>query len=151
MAGYKFIEGLTVADIAFEATGRNLNELFENSALALFEVNVDIRSVKPLMEVEVKAVGDNLENLLFNFLDELIFVKDRDGMVFCGCKAEVNANAASAASAGGGDFKVTAMLKGDKINYRTQKLRVDAKAVTMHMFEVKKEGNIYKARVVVDI
>ena len=42
---YKFIEGLTTADVAFEARGKNLNELFESAALAMFDIMADPKKV----------------------------------------------------------------------------------------------------------
>ena len=36
---YKFLEDVAIADIAFEAYGKSLNELFENAALASFELS----------------------------------------------------------------------------------------------------------------
>lgn len=143
MKGYKFIEGLTVADTAFEAQGKNLDELFRNAALALFEVNVDIKTVKKKSKKSFKIKSENLEELMFKFLDELIFLKDKFYMVFSDCKARVK-NIKN-------EYIVDAEIYGDKIDPEKQKLRVDAKAVTMHMFEVKKYGNIYKARVIIDI
>jgi len=142
MQGYKFIEGLTVADVAFEAYGKTLDELFENCALAVFDVNVDLKTVKAKKTVKIKVKGKDLENLLFNFIDELIFVKDKDFMVFNEFKAKVKANE---------EFSAECAMKGDTINHEKQELRVDVKAVTMHHFSVKKEKGIYKAVVVLDI
>ena len=47
--------------------------------------------------------------------------------------------------------KLIAILEGDTINPEKQQLENDIKAVTMHMFKVKKEKNNWKATVVVDI
>ena len=142
MKGYKFIEGLTVADVAFEACGKTLDELFENCALAVFDVNVDSKTVKPIKEIKIKVNGNSLEILLFSFIDELIFVKDKDFMVFSKFKANVKADE---------EFSAECAMKGDTINHEKQDLRVDVKAVTMHKFSVKKEKGVYKAVVVLDI
>ena len=48
-------------------------------------------------------------------------------------------------------YELKAVLEGDTINPEKQKLENDIKAVTMHMFEVKKINSGYKATVVVDI
>ena len=47
--------------------------------------------------------------------------------------------------------KLKAILEGDRINPEVQHLENDIKAITMHMFEVKKEKDNWKATVVVDI
>ncbi len=141
--GYRFLEGLTLADVAFEATGKTLDELFKNAALALFDINVDIKSVKKKSKKSIKLSAENIEQLMFKFLDELIFLKDKFSVVFSDCKVKVKEQK--------NNYSLEATLYGDKIDPEKQKLGVDAKAVTMHMFEVKKDGNIYKARIIIDI
>jgi SHS2 domain-containing protein len=42
-------------------------------------------------------------------------------------------------------------MEGEAINRERHRLRNDAKAVTMHMFGVKREGGLWKATVVLDI
>ena len=45
MKKYKFLEDVAIADIAYEAYGKNLNEVFENSAHAIFDLSADVRTV----------------------------------------------------------------------------------------------------------
>ena len=49
---YKFLEH--TADIMFEAYGKTLNELFENSALAIFESTANIKTVKAKIKKEIR-------------------------------------------------------------------------------------------------
>lgn len=139
---HKFIEGLTRADVAFEAKGKTLKELFESSANALFEIMADPRKVKKKIKKEFKIEKNNLEELLYSFLDEVIFLKDSKSLVFNSCKVKIK---------GGKKLDLKAALFGDKINYKKQELRVDPKAVTMHKFKVEKRNNNYVARVIIDI
>lgn len=140
---YKFIEGLTTADVAFEAEGKTLNELFESAAMALFDIMANPKKVKKNIIKKFSLEGSNLEDLMFKFLDEIIFFKDADALVFSSCKVEAGEKE--------GKFMLTATLNGDRIDYKTQELKVDPKAVTMHKFEAKKSKEGYSARVVVDI
>ncbi len=139
---YKFIEGLTTADVAFEAKGRTLSELFESAAMALFDIMANPKKVKKKIIKKFGLEEKNLEDLMFKFLDEIIFFKDSDALVFNSSKVDVKQNK---------NLKLTAALYGDKIDYKKQELKVDPKAVTMHKFEVKKEKGNYFARVIVDI
>lgn len=139
---YKFIEGLTTADVAFDAKGKNLNELFESAAMALFDIMANPKKVEKKIIKKFSLEENSLENLMFKFLDEIIFFKDSDSLVFNSSKVEVKQNK---------NLKLTATLYGDRIDYKKQELKVDPKAVTMHKFEVKKEKENYVARVVVDI
>ena len=142
MKGYMFLEKVTRADVAFEAVGKTPSELFGHAALALFEIQVDIMTVKKEVKRRVVIEADSLEDLLFDFLDELIFLKDKDAVVFCACEVRV---------AESSRWSLRAEVWGDSIDHEQQKLRVDAKAVTMHQFSVRKEGGLYKAVVVIDI
>jgi SHS2 domain-containing protein len=47
MPNYKFLEGIVTADLAFEATGKDLNDLFTNAALAVLESQVKLETVEP--------------------------------------------------------------------------------------------------------
>jgi len=46
---------------------------------------------------------------------------------------------------------LTASASGENIDEKKHNLRTDIKAVTYHMFEVKKTGDTWNARVVLDI
>ena len=137
---FKFLEGYTTADVAFEAKGKNLNEVFESAAMAMFDIMVDPKKVNKKIKKSFNIEKDKLEDLMYSFLDEIIFLKDSETLVFNSCKVNINKN-----------FKLKATLYGDKIDYKKQDLRVDPKAVTMHKFKVKKEKQGYVARVIVDI
>jgi len=139
---YKFLENVAIADIAYEAYGKNLNELFENSALAIFELSANLETVDAKKKLEVNLKNEKIDNLLYDFLSEILFLKDSKYMVFKNVKVSIKGNK---------KFQLKAVLEGDTINPQKQQLENDIKAVTMHMFEIKKEKDGYKATVVVDI
>ena len=142
MQKYKFLEDVAIADIAYESYGNDLNELFENSALAIFELSAEIETIDPKQKIEFELGNEKLDNLLYDFLSEILFLKDSKYMVFK--KVEVSIKE-------GNPNKLKAILHGDTINSEKQHLENDIKAVTMHMFELKKVNNGYKARIVLDI
>jgi len=137
---YKFLEDVTYADVAFEARGKTLSELFRESALALFESMANTKTVKPAIKKEITLNADTIERLLFEFLEEIVVIKDTDVMVFQDLEVAVDDAKKS----------VHATIRGDKINHTTQELHQDVKAVTMHYFKVQKQKE-WIARVVLDI
>jgi len=139
---FKYLEDVAIADIAFEAYGKNLNELFENCGLAVSECMVNIKTIKPKIKKEIKLESDKLDNLLYDFLSELVFIKDTEGLLFSKYSISVKESK---------KFQMKAICSGDKIDRKNQELRNDVKAITMHMFEIKKTGAKYTSRVVVDI
>ena len=81
--------------------------------------------------------------LLFNFLQELVYLKDADEMVFSKFAIKVKQTKAA--------YSVHAVCHGEKISLKKHTLNVDAKAITLHQFEVKKTKTGWIARVIVDI
>ena len=134
---------VAIGDVAFEATGDNLNEVFEACADASFDVMVDVNTVKDKEVKEVSLVSDNVEDLLFEFLEEIILIKDRDYFIFNCCEVVINEEKDKVG--------LNAKFFGEAINTEKQDLKVDIKAVTLHMFSLKKKPQGYVATVVLDI
>ena len=145
MPKYKFPEDVAIADIAYEAYEKDLNELFENAAMAIFEPTADLKTVEAKKKFDVNIENEKLDNLLYDFLSEILFLKDSKYVVFKKVNVHVDEDKKNK------KWKLKSVLEGDTINPEKQHLENDIKAVTMHMFEVKKEKNNWKATVVVDI
>jgi SHS2 domain-containing protein len=139
---YKYLEDIATADIAFEAKGSNVNEVFEACGEAVIDSMVEVESVdcKKNFEFEVKA--KDLEKLLYDFLEEIVYLKDAEAVIFKECKINVFEN---------NGFEAKVLLKGEEIDIKKHKLKVDVKAVTLHKFSLKKEGEGYIARVILDV
>ena len=136
---FKYLEKVAIADIAFEAYGKTLNEVFENSAYAFFDITCNPKTIKQKIKKEIKLKDKDEKTLLYNFLSELIFLKDSKQLIFNKIKVAIKNN------------KLKATLYGDKIDYEKQELRNDIKAITFHLFNLEKTKKGYKATVVVDI
>ncbi|MBS7635588.1 archease [Candidatus Bathyarchaeota archaeon] len=67
---FEFLEHMADAYIA--AYGRDLNEAFENAALAMFETMTSSSDVKHVIEEEVEVEGEDEQSLLYNWLEELL-------------------------------------------------------------------------------
>lgn len=140
MKKFKFLEDIATADVAFEAYGKKLEELFENAALALFEVMVETKSVISHQSLVVSCQNDTVEGLLLDFLDELVFLKDSQNLVLNDFKVGIS-----------GKYKLKAKVFGEEIDPKKHNLKVDVKAVTMHRFEVIRGKEGWRAQVVLDI
>jgi SHS2 domain-containing protein len=138
---YRFLPDVALADIAFEATSDSLDGLFEECARALTEVMVDPRSLSPRLAREVRISSEDVDRLLYDFLTELIVLKDTDSLLFKTFKASVDSKAKT----------LHCSMRGEPIDRVRHKLRNDAKAVTMHLFGVTRPGKLWKATVVLDI
>ncbi len=139
---YRYLEELSSADAAFEATGRTLEELFSDAAIATFEVMADTNTVKQLLTREIELENESVDGLLIDWLSELVFLKDTETILFSVFDVNIRKNDA---------YILKATAKGEKIDREKHSLRSDVKAVTYHMFEVTKRGDNWTARVVLDI
>ncbi len=138
MKKFKYLEDVAIADIAFEAYGKTLNEVFENSAYSFFDITCNPKTIKPKIKKEIKLENKNEKDLLYNFLSELVFLKDKQ-LIFSKIKVNIK------------NGRLKAILYGDKIDPEKQELRNDIKAITFHLFNLEKTKIGYKTTVVVDI
>lgn len=69
------------SDVYIKARGVDIVELFENSGLALFDTIVNTKTVSGVLEREVEADGFDLENLLYRWLEALLFLYYSENIV----------------------------------------------------------------------
>lgn len=136
---YKFLEH--TADALFQAEGGNFEELIVNSAEAMLSVIYELEHVEGAKAVKVEASGDSKEELLHNFLEEVLLAVEEKDMVFG--KIEI-------LQLDEAKNLVEAKLSGEKIDAGKHGLKVEVKAVTWHSFFVKKEGNKWISQVLLD-
>lgn len=140
---YYFRDDIATADLAFEVSAFSLSELFEQAGLALEEAMVELNDLKSVITHSFSFKASSLEKLLFQFLEELIYLKDVDGLLFCRFNFTISDKKM---------FFLRGIGKGDKLNPKKHRLNMDVKAVTYHLFEVtKKENGTFFARVILDI
>ena len=140
---YHVRDDIALADLAFEAEGDSIEELFRGATHALLETLADPSTVAATWERRIEKVGEDPSNLLFEWLSDIVYWKDAAGVVFHGAELYV--------VHGGANWGVVAVLRGTPVDRTVQTLRNDVKAVTKHLYEVKQEGSHWHARVVVDV
>ncbi|MDL5502078.1 MAG: archease, partial [Candidatus Methanoperedens sp.] len=73
---YEFLEH--IADAKFRAFGLTLEEAFENSGLALFNVMIDTSSLKAREERNIELTSPDIKMLLVDWLSELLYLFEVD-------------------------------------------------------------------------
>ncbi len=138
MTKYKFLPH--TADIKFQAFGKTIEECFENAFLSLKEVMIDNTKIEKLIKKKINIKGKDLENLLYNFLEEFLFLLDAEQFVPSKIiNMEINMN----------NYELQAEVEGD--NSSDYKISNPVKAITYNDMFVKKEKNKYVCQVVVDV
>jgi protein archease len=141
---YMYLEEIGTADIAFEATGRDLPELFRDAADATTNVMIDnIDAIQPLETRHIKLSNGELDMLLFDFLQEMIFLKDAERLLLRIREVRIHEKDET--------YFLKATAEGESLNAERHHQRADVKAVTLHNFSVEQIDRGWKARVLLDI
>lgn len=141
---YRYREDIATADIAFEAWGNTLEEMFVAAADATMNVMVDdLDSIADRKRQMIEVSSDEIDMLLFEMLQELIFFKDADTLLL-----RIPAVAIEKKS---DHLILTGEAYGEKIDPSKHELIVDVKAVTLHRFAVTQIEEGWIASVILDI
>jgi SHS2 domain-containing protein len=141
MGEYRFLEDVAIADAAFEAEAESIEDLFQTCAQAAFEVMADTKTIEHKNKEDVELMGENLEELLFDWLAELIYLKDSKSMLFGKFEVKI---------AQKDGYRLNASIWGEPADQKKHQVRVDVKAVTYHLLEVKKTNDKWIAKVILD-
>ncbi len=140
---YIFLGEIATADVAFEATGESLEEAFASAAEATLNVMIEEpERIERSETVDVELENDDLEMLLFDFLNELVYYKDSRKLLLRVDELKIE---------DGGRFRLRARLSGETLDPLKHPLGADVKAVTLHRFSLLRSGEGWKATAVLDI
>jgi SHS2 domain-containing protein len=144
---YHYLEEVGTADIAFDATGCDLPELFAAAADATTNVMIDnLEAIESRETRQIELSNDNIEMLLFDFLQELIYLKDAKRLLLRARETQIDFK--------GHECFLKTKLAGEQLDDRRHQQRADVKAVTLHGFSVRKRKppeTGWNARVLLDI
>lgn len=127
------------ADAGIIAYGDNLKQLFANAARGLFSLIINLESISDSVKRKVRVTALNREGLLFEWLNELIYLFDRYNIVFN--KFEIIRIS---------DTELQAIVYGEKVNSSRHSIKQGVKAATYHMLKIE-DNNGFKAQVLFDI
>ena len=125
-SGFRFLEHTTDAEI--EVYGRNLDESFENAGLATEETMVGLSSISSKEERTIKVSGEDLESLLYSWLEALISLQDTDSMLFSKFSCKVSKVARG--------FVLTSIVLGEKFDPKRHEQKTAIKAPTYHGMKI---------------
>jgi len=140
MRKFKFLD-ITTADIAFEAYGKTLNELFANAALAMFEVMVNTKQIKSKIKKNVELKSMDLKGLLFSWLNELLIFYGSENLAFSIFKVKIDKK----------NFSLKAECSGEKIDHKKHDVKTEVKACTYYKMKIEKIKDKWKTQVILDI
>lgn len=128
------------ADIGLVVYGDDLKALFENAGEGFFHIITDLRKVKRRIERPITLRGESLDRLIVDWLNELLYLHDVEGLLFKGFKVK---------SVGEDGLKAT--VKGEPFQEGVHVIKTGVKAVTYHQIEVRQENGHWRAQIVIDL
>lgn len=140
MNALKYILIDHTADVGIEAFGATLPELFSNAAFAMFDIMADLERVENKVECSLEITGIDREQLLVNWLGELLYLHDVKNYLF---KNFLIANVT--------DTRLSAIVHGEAFVENKHIIKTEIKAVTYHGLSIVQEGQQWKARVIFDL
>ena len=127
------------ADVGIVAYGADISQAFVNAARALFSLITELDDVEEVLYRDTELTASDEESLLVEWLNELIYLFDAEGIIFKRFDiTKLNPT------------RLKARSYGEKVDSSRHKLKTGVKAATYHMLKVDKDNGC-KVQVLFDI
>lgn len=136
MKKYELVEH--TSDIGLVAYGKTLAEAFANAASGMFSIIAEVDTVNEAESRRVEITADDVEGLLFEWLNYLLYLFDVETLLFR--RFEIDEFE---------DKSLIAVCRGEKYDPSRHRLKTGVKSATYHMLEVDREKN--RVRVIFDV
>lgn len=142
MEKFKFLEH--TADTFIESYGKNLEEAFENSAKGLMKLMIEnIEETGSEISKKIEVQGNDLQELLFEFLTQFLIYHDAENLVFSKVNVKkINKN---------DKYSLVAEISGEEFDPEKHEGGVAVKAITYHEMQIDKKPEKVTVKVLVDI
>jgi SHS2 domain-containing protein len=127
-------------DLGVELFGRTAEELFVLAGEAFTDILTDPDAVRPSGEVAITVEGEDLEQLLVEWLTELIYRFDAQGWLFRRYRVRSL-----------DDHRLSGAAEGEPYDPDRHTIKTTVKGATYHQMEVTRTGDGWKARVILDL
>lgn len=131
------------SDIYVQAYGKSLEEAFENAALGLTEIITDTSKIRPEQTVEEIAEAEDVQMLLYKWLEAILIRLDAEQMVFSSFKVKIERKEEK--------YVLKAVLKGERFKPGQHASRTHVKAITFHDMEIEESLGRARVKVLLDI
>lgn len=141
---YAYADDIAIADLAFRAWGQTVEDTFLAAAEATVHAMVeDLATIAPREQRTIEVHEAQLDLLLLQFLQELLFYKDAQRLLL-----RVHAVQITAQDQG---FTLQARAAGEALDPAKHALGADVKGVTLHRLQVVQTPNGWEATVILDV
>jgi SHS2 domain-containing protein len=127
------------ADIGIRGFGSSREEAFENAAIALYSVMVDVARISPTEKRSLSVSARDHELLLVEWLNALLSISDIERIIFKKFEVKIEGT------------ELTGTAWGESLDRVRHEPKVEVKGATYHMLSVMKQDDRYIAQCVVDV
>ncbi|TLX70382.1 MAG: archease [Thaumarchaeota archaeon] len=128
---YRDLEHMT--DAFIEVTGNTLEEAFENAGISVVDTMIDINLVEEKRHKKIEIIAKDLNNLLYNWLEEIIILTITEGFAARRFSVTLTKN---------GEYNLVANIDGEEIDFKKHHFKLEIKSPTFHLMEIKQEKPI---------
>jgi SHS2 domain-containing protein len=139
------------ADIAVRLFGRSLASLFEAAAAGFTEALTDGSSVQRAEERQLELAAPDLEQLLVDWLEELLFLFETDEFLVREADVTITDSTTRGTKSTNNDCVILGTLHGETRDPSRHPLKLLIKAVTYHGLHITPVQDGYEATVIFDI
>ena len=139
---FRFLEH--TADVGIEAEEKNLEKVFSEIALGMFEVMTNTKNVEKKIKKEISIESEDLQALLYDFLEKFLILHDTENLMFS--KFDVKEIKKEKEK-----WSLECEAWGEEFDPKKHEDRTLVKAVTYHEMKIEKTSKGWKAKVIVDI
>jgi SHS2 domain-containing protein len=140
--GHRFLEHTT--DAYIEAWGPNLERAFAQAAEGFYETMLNLDAIQPVVENSVQVDGHDKEELLYNWLEQLLLEFDIKEMVYASYDLSIAFNEPTL-------FKLRARMRGEKYDREKHGAKTEVKGVTYHLMTIQESAKEARVRFILDL
>lgn len=138
---FKFVEH--TADMGVEIEATSFEELLSEALMALTDTLTEVERVELELELPVDLVAPSREDLLVEWLTELVYLFETESVLLRQTDLEVERE--------GGGWRLRGTLRGEHYDPERHGIKRLIKAVTYHQLTVRSSRSGWSAHVILDI
>lgn len=139
------------ADLGILVVGDDLNHLFANAANALSDIITDNPQVRDVETKEIIVTGIDLEQLMINWLQEVIYYYEVYSFLFKEFDVHEITTSKHEKTSPSTSLTIKAIGSGEIFDYERHTILTEVKAATYHQIEVKENNGKWQARIIFDL
>ncbi|KFM20818.1 Protein archease [Marine Group I thaumarchaeote SCGC AAA799-D07] len=128
---YKYLEHST--DAFIEVKAKNLEEAFSVAGKSVVETIIDLKNIQEVEKKSIKVKGRNIQNLLYNWLEEIVTITITDGFAISNFSVNIKKNV---------EYEIVSTISGEKLDLKKHNFKVEIKSPTFHLMEIKENDEV---------